>query len=254
MNSPILSTKNLSKTYLKNNLQVLSEINISVKKGEFVSVIGPSGCGKSTFFNILSGVEEQSNGQIEFNGKIMKKRTGKFGYMPQSPLLLPWRTVLQNVMLGLDIQGNPKEKSENQASKILSEFGLSKFADFYPEKLSGGMKQRVALLRTILFQKDLLLLDEPFGALDALTRLECQNWLLTLRTKLKPTILFITHDVREAIFLSDKIYVFSKRPGKITASFSVQLPYPRQYQHLSKPEAINLEKEILSCLMGENKL
>ncbi|HSW47532.1 MAG TPA: ABC transporter ATP-binding protein [Candidatus Saccharimonadales bacterium] len=243
----LLSVKNLSKTYSKNNLQALSDISFSVDKGEFVSIIGPSGCGKSTLFNILSGVENAA-GVIKLDGKIADKRKGRFGYMLQSPLLLPWRTVLQNIVLGLDIQRIPRAESIKNAEKLLKEFDLLKFANNYPDTLSGGMKQRVAFLRTILFQKDFLLLDEPFGALDALTRFSCQIWLQDVLEKIKPTVIFITHDIREAIFLSDTIYALSPRPGKIIKKFEVNIPRPRLKKDLTSKPAVQLEEQILSSL------
>lgn len=250
--SPVLSIKNLSKTYPENNIQAFSDLTFSVKKGEFVSIIGPSGCGKSTLFDIISGVSGQTSGAIELNGKTLDERAGKFGYMPQSPLLLPWRTVLQNVILGQDILNVPQKTSYKVAKKTLGQFGLSEFSGFYPNALSGGIKQRVALIRTILFQKDILLLDEPFGALDALTRLSCQGWLLKIFARLKPTVLFITHDIREAIFLSDTIYVLSPLPGKIVKKFEVDLPHPRRKEQLTSRVGIKLEKQILQTLFKEN--
>ena len=254
MSIPILSIKNLSKTYSENSLKALSDITFSVKKGEFVSIIGPSGCGKSTLFEILAGVTDQTTGIVELNGKPVTKRAGLFGYMPQSPLLLPWRTVLENVILGQDVLRVPRETSKQKATKLLKQFDLFEFASNYPATLSGGMKQRVALMRTILFEKDLLLLDEPFGALDALTRFSCQLWLLKVFQKLKPTVLFITHDVREAIFLSDTIYVLSPRPGKIIKKFDVLFPRPRRKEQLTTQKAIKLEKQILSLLFNEKSL
>lgn len=254
MKNAILSIKNLSKTYSNNNLQALNDISFSVEEGQFVSIIGPSGCGKSTLFNILAGVEDQTNGEVRLNEKLSINRKGQFGYMPQSPLLLPWRSVIQNLILGLDIQRIPHHESIRKAEKLLKEFGLFEFTNNYPDILSGGMKQRVALLRTILFHKKFLLLDEPFGALDALTRFSCQIWLQEVLAKLKPTVLFITHDVREAILLSDTIYVLSSRPGKVIKKFDVSIPRPRQKKHLTSSIAIKLEQEILSNLFKKNNI
>jgi len=253
MASETLAATHVSKTF-STGQHVLDDISLSVKKGEFVSLIGPSGCGKSTLFTILAGVEKQTEGTVAINGKTVKNRTGKFGYMPQSPLLLPWRTVLQNVMLGLSIRHVDDKPAKEKALRLLQQFGLSEFANAYPATLSGGMKQRVALLRTILFHQELLLLDEPFGALDALTRLSCQQWLLDIKRKLKPTILFITHDVREAIFLSDAIYVLSPSPASIRAKFLVDLPKERSIKNLTTQKALALEQKILSYLISNTKL
>ncbi|HUQ85766.1 MAG TPA: ABC transporter ATP-binding protein [Candidatus Limnocylindrales bacterium] len=254
MTTPALSVKNLSKIYSENGINAFSDLSFSVKRGEFVSIIGPSRCGKSTLFDILAGVTDQTSGTIEIHEKIATQRKGKFGYMLQNPLLLPWRTVLQNVILGLDILRVSKSECINKAKSVLKKFGLLEFANLYPDSLSGGMKQRVALIRTVLFQKDFLLLDEPFGALDALTRLNCQMWLQDILKKINPTVLFITHDVREAIFLSDTIYVLSPSPGKIIKKFEIEIPRPRQKKYLTSQNAIKLEQEILSILFKEKNL
>ena len=173
----------------------------------------------------------------------------------QDSLLLPWRTVLDNLVLGTDVLGVKREKSHKQALELLETFGLSQFRDEYPSSLSGGMRQRVALLRTLLFREDLLLLDEPFGALDALTRLSCQLWLLEVWQKKKSSILFITHDIAEAILLSDRIYVMSPRPGRILQELKVGLPRPRKREHLTSNQAMDLEKRLYGLLIGDdNKL
>ncbi len=253
-NNSVLSINNLSKTFSENNIKAFSDITFSVKKGEFVSIIGPSGCGKSTLFDIVAGINDQTYGTIELNGKAAAKRAGKFGYMLQSPLLLPWRTVLENVKLGSDIQKTPPNISRQNAINLLEQFGLSEFANMYPRALSKGMQQRVALMRTVQFSKNVLLLDEPFGALDSLNRLSCQLWLLDVCKKLNPTTLLITHDVREAIFLSDTIYVLSPRPGKIIKKIEVTLPHPRRKEHLTSNRAIKLEEQILSILFKDKNL
>lgn len=232
-----LSVSHLSKTYQKSGIEVLRNISFSVKKGEFVSIIGPSGCGKTTLLSILAGVEQQTNGEIQINGKIQNKREGKFGYMPQQATLLPWRTVLENVALGLEVCGISKKEREEKANKLLVHFNLDQFSKFYPKTLSGGMASRVALLRTILFHRDFLLLDEPFGALDALTRISCQTWLKSIWKEYNATILFVTHDIREAIFLSNRILVMSKRPGEIIKEVLV-----------TSSNKEKLEKEILQYI------
>jgi NitT/TauT family transport system ATP-binding protein len=253
MMSQTFSVSHLSKTF-PNNLHALCDISFSVQKGEFVSIIGPSGCGKSTLFNILAGVEQETAGHVFSGKKKMTRRVGAFGYMPQSPLLLPWRSVLQNVMLGLLIRHVSKSIAEKQARDFLKEFGLLSFADMYPGALSGGMQQRIALLRTILFQKEFLLLDEPFGALDALTRFSCQMWLLDIHRMLHPTILFITHDVREAMLLSDTIYVLGPSPARIKTVFHVGLKRPRHIKQLTTEKSLRLEQDILSYLVPNTDL
>src|SRR5258706_8706323 len=173
-----LSIQHLSKSFT--NLHVLNDIAINVKNHEFVSIIGPSGCGKSTLFHILAGIEKQSSGEIFLDKKNLNDRKGKFGYMPQNASLLPWKTVLENVMLGPIVLGRPEPSAQEEAYILLKKFNLSDFAKNFPETLSGGMQQRVALLRTVLFQPSFLLLDEPFDSLIALTRLESHMWLFAV--------------------------------------------------------------------------
>jgi ABC-type nitrate/sulfonate/bicarbonate transport system ATPase subunit len=232
-------------------LEVLKPMDITVAHGEFVTLVGPSGCGKSTLFNIIAGIDEPSTGRIAINGDASSDRAGKTGYMLQSPSLLPWRTVEENVMLGLDVLHVPRKASHARAYELLKRFGLHEFAQQYPATLSGGMRQRVALLRTVLFNHDFLLLDEPFGALDALTRFSLQMWLLDLWQDFHSSVLFITHDVREAILLSDRIYILSARPARVLRMVEINLPRPRQQAHLALPQAIRLEQELLSLLMKE---
>ncbi|HEX8931942.1 MAG TPA: ABC transporter ATP-binding protein [Patescibacteria group bacterium] len=242
----MFAIKNFSKAFL--DLEVLKNLSLSVEEHEFVSLIGPSGCGKSTLFNILAGVDQADSGEIVFNQQKIKQLKGKFGYMPQEASLLPWKKVLENVMLGPTVLNKNKKLAKDEALKLLQKFDLAAFADFYPHALSGGMQQRVALLRTVLFNPDFLLLDEPFGSLDALTRHEAQMWLLTVCQNFKSSVLFVTHDIQEAILLSDRIYVMSARPSFVVQEIKVGLPRPRKLTDLTKPEAVNLEKKLLTLL------
>ena len=253
MDTPELLVHQVTKTFGsgKQRLETLALIDLAVEKGEFVSVIGPSGCGKSTLFNIIAGVDAPTSGTIAIDGVVDAVRAGKSGYMPQQPLLLPWRTIEENVMLGLDVQRVSRDKARRQAQELLEHFGLADFAQNYPSTISGGMRQRVALLRTVLFNKSFLLLDEPFGALDALTRLSCQMWLLDLWQEVHSSVLFITHDVREAILLSHRIYVLSARPARVLQVIDVDLPRPRKPEHLALHQSIQLEQALLSILMKE---
>jgi ABC-type nitrate/sulfonate/bicarbonate transport system ATPase subunit len=226
---------------------------LTVNVGEFVTVIGPSGCGKSTLFNIIAGVDQPTSGVVAIDGDAQSERAGKSGYMPQQPLLLLWRTVEENVMLGLDVRRVPRKKAQEEAHELLKRFGLADFAQNYPATLSGGMRQRVALLRTVLFNSTFLLLDEPFGALDALTRLSLQMWLLDLWQTFSASVLFITHDVREAILLSDRIYVLSARPARVLRVVQVDLPRPRKQEDLALESAVRLEQELVALLMKEQQ-
>lgn len=246
-----LAVGGLCKTYQQENcasLPVLHDISLSVNELEIVSIIGPSGCGKSTLFNIISGILPYDGGAITIDGKNIKERQGKFGYMFQEPLLFPWKKVVENVMLGYEVKGLAKNEAKNEALEILSEFGLLEYADLYPYTLSGGMKQKVALLRTIAFNSSFLLLDEPFGSLDAITRSLLHLYLLEIWKKLQLTILFTTHDIREALFLSDKVYVLSKKPARIIACLNVTLPRPRKIQDLTSPKFVTLERKLISLL------
>ena len=191
---------------------------------------------------------------IAIDGEANSARAGKTGYMPQQPLLLPWKTVEENVVLGLDVRRVPHKKALVEAHALLKRFGLMDFAQYYPAALSGGMRQRVALLRTVLFNRSFLLLDEPFGALDALTRLSCQVWLLDVWQEFHSSVLFITHDVREAILLSNRIYVLSARPARVLRVVDVPLPYPRQTEQLASAHALQLEQELMTLLLKEQQL
>lgn len=256
MQEPKLRLRGISKRFRqgRQSLETLDAIDLEVVQGEFVSLIGPSGCGKSTLFNIIAGLEQPDSGLLAIDGDTTSQRAGQSGYMPQLPLLLPWRTVEENVLLGLDVLRVPRQQARERARELLKHFGLADFAEHYPATLSGGMRQRVALLRTVLFNPTFLLLDEPFGALDALTRLACQAWLLDLWQEVHASVLFITHDVREAILLSDRIYVLSARPARVLRVVEVPLERPRHAGQLGEAEAIALEQELISLLVKEQPL
>jgi len=201
-----------------------------------VTLVGPSGSGKSTLFSLLAGLLDPEQGEIWLDGQVRQERTGNFGYMPQRDLLLPWRSVTANVAIPLELGGMDRAVAGERAEEVLAHFGLEEFGDLYPSALSGGMRQRAALLRTILTEQDVLLLDEPFGALDALTRRELQDWLLNLWQEYSKTIFFITHDVDEALYLGDRVLVLSSRPGHIVETLEVDLPRPRRPSMIARPE------------------
>ncbi|MFN2341501.1 MAG: ABC transporter ATP-binding protein [Halanaerobium sp.] len=207
---------------------VLSEINLSVAEGDFICIIGPSGCGKTTLFNILVGLDKPDRGKIKLKGEDITCTRGHLAYMPQKDLLFPWRTIIENLLLGVEINKGDLKAARKEAEDLIPLFGLEGFADNYPDQLSGGMKQRAALLRTVLTHHDILALDEPFGALDALTRSKMQDWILSIKAELNKTILFITHDIEEAITLADRIIVLNGSPSTIVKELKVELPYPRQ--------------------------
>ena len=229
----------------------LDGLELEVADGEFVSVIGPSGCGKSTLFNLLAGLEEPSAGTIWLDGERRDAGglLGRVGYMPQRDLLMPWRTILDNTIIGLEVAGVGRAEARRQALELFGAFGLSGFERRRPGELSGGMRQRAALLRTFLAGREVVLLDEPFGALDSLTRAGMQQWLLQVWEEHRKTILLITHDVDEALFLSDRVYVLTPRPGRVELAMEVDLPRPRPYQ-LITTEPFTERKQVLLEHLG----
>ncbi len=245
-----LEAKDITHTFIQDRtrLQVLDNLNFSVDKGEFVALLGPSGCGKSTLFNIISGLLKPLSGDVYLNGDRIQNNVSSFGYMQQKDLLLQWRTVLKNVLIGAEIQGESIDETKDEALDLLAQLGLQGFEKSYPMQLSGGMRQRVALVRTLLFKKDFLLLDEPFGALDAMTRTVMQSILLDIWNKNKQTVLLITHDIEEAIILADKIYVLTARPASIKAEVDVPLPRPRD---TTVRDLIDLKSRLFELLKVE---
>jgi ABC-type nitrate/sulfonate/bicarbonate transport system ATPase subunit len=233
-----LELRNVGKTFSGEDVIVhaLEDISLQVKEGEFVTIIGPSGSGKSTLFNLIVGLLEPDSGEICINGEVCTNRTGMVGYMPQKDLLLPWRSVIDNVILAQEIKGTPKDHARTRARELLPLFGLREFETLYPYSLSGGLRQRAALLRTFLTDRNLILLDEPFGALDALTRRELQDWLLSVWKQFGQTILFITHDVEEALYLGDRVVILSSRPGTVRDVIKVSLPRPRRQGMVTQPD------------------
>ena len=250
MITPRIEIRHVSKTFsgIDRAVPVLEDVSFKVMPGEFVTLIGSSGSGKSTLFNICVGLLKPDEGEILINGERPENRTGMLGYMPQHDLLLPWRSVLNNVIIPLEIQGIPKGESRQKALEMLPHFGLEIFENEYPSALSGGMRQRAALLRTWLMGRSTLLLDEPFGALDALTRKELQDWLLRVWQEFERTVMFITHDVEEAVYLADRVIVLSARPGEIKRELKIDLPRPRRQRMIAEPGFGKLVRELLEEL------
>ncbi|OAK61682.1 ABC transporter ATP-binding protein [Variovorax paradoxus] len=234
----------------------VSGVNLRIAKSEFVTLVGPSGCGKSTLFNMIAGLlPPDDDGSLLFGGAPQRdgQLLGKVSFMPQRDLLFPWRTVLDNAILALEVEGTPRKEARERARAMLPEFGLAGFANHYPHQLSGGMRQRVALMRTFLFERDLMLLDEPFGALDALTRTRMQHWLLELWARHRRTVLFITHDIDEAILLGDKVLVMTARPGTVKSETVIDLPRPRDPSVVLTPEFIGLKQRLLAEIEEESQ-
>ncbi|WP_125152092.1 ABC transporter ATP-binding protein [Clostridium rectalis] len=240
--------------YKDNKDYIIKDLNFDVDKGEFISIIGPSGCGKSSLFRVILGLEKILYGQIFVNEKNIEYYKPYIGYMPQKDLLIPWRNILENTYLPMEIQTKNIKKSKIEAEKFLKDFGLEKYKNKYPKDLSGGMRQRVSFIRTLLTGAEILLLDEPFSALDAITKIAMQEWLLEQWSNLKNTILFITHDVEEAIFLSSKIFVVSNKPITDLKEVIVPLKYPRIRKDLMKPEILKIKEELVNELKQRVKL
>ncbi len=229
----------------------LAGVDVVARKGEFVVLIGPSGCGKSTVLNIICGLMQPDSGEVLLDGEPVQHRTGLVGYMLQKDLLLPWRKILDNVILGPEISGRDRDGARQEAVRLLPLFGLEGFEDSYPATLSGGMRQRAALLRTFLCRRNAMLLDEPFGALDAFTRRGLQQWLLEVWERFRQTILFVTHDVDEAIYLADRVYIMTARPGRIKVELDVSLPRPRQREMITCSEFAAVKAELLASLEAD---
>jgi ABC-type nitrate/sulfonate/bicarbonate transport system ATPase subunit len=245
-----IALEQISKAFVTpdSTVQAVESISLHVAAGEFVSIVGPSGSGKSTLFNLIAGLDHPDSGQILIDGRDVTGTPGQVAYMPQRDALFPWRTVLDNAVLAAEVQRGNVVAARHEAQALLNDFGLDGFATAYPAQLSGGMRQRVALLRTVLWHRPIMLLDEPFGALDALTRAQLQRWLLGLWDRLDRTMLLVTHDIDEALLLSDRIYVLSPRPGRVTLELDVDLPRPRNYASITSAAFAQLKQRLLTAL------
>lgn len=232
-------------------IEALRNVSFTVARGEFVSIVGQSGCGKSSLLKILAGLLAKTAGTITIEGRELAGPRSDIGIMFQKPLLLEWRRVLENVLLPIEIYRLDRKEYEEKARRLLDTAGLTDFIGKYPHELSGGMQQRVALCRALVAEPALLLMDEPFGALDTLTRQKMGFELLRLWGEWKSTVVFVTHDVDEAVMLSDKVLVMSSRPGTVLAEFAIDLPRPRQIFAKDTPEFIHFSSRIRRCLWEE---
>jgi NitT/TauT family transport system ATP-binding protein len=229
----------------------LDSFNFDFAPAEIVSIVGPTGCGKSTAMNVLAGFEQASAGTVTVDGRIVTAPGSDRGVVFQQPSLFPWLSVLSNVVLGVKCRGEDREQYEPRALRLLEEVGLKGFERHYPYQLSGGMQQRVQIARALINEPDILLMDEPFGALDYQTRLLMQKLLLRLWAHFRPTILFITHDVGEAIFISDRVIAMTRRPGRVKCILNVTAPKPRDYEFIGSPEFTRLEHDLVLAVQGE---
>lgn len=246
----LLSLSEINKSF--DSRQVLKNINLNISQGEFVSLVGVSGSGKSTLLNIIAGLEKPDSGLVLLNGESLNGKTGKVSYMFQKDLLFPYYTILDNVILPLIISGIKKGDAQKKAEPFFAQFGLEETQQKYPKQLSGGMKQRAAFLRTYLSSKDLMLLDEPFSALDMITKNQMHEWYLNVMSKLKLTTLLITHDIEEAILLSDRIFIMnnvnSNEASNVINEIKVELPFPRNMDLCYTEEFNRLKKMIFAKL------
>jgi NitT/TauT family transport system ATP-binding protein len=220
-----LTVKSLSKWF--DALEALRDVNVDIERGGFVSVVGPSGCGKTTFLRIVAGLERASGGEVSIDGRIVTKPGGDRGFVFQSDSLLPWRTVLANALIGPEVAGRAGPPERQRTLDLLKLVGLQGFEQYFPRQLSGGMRQRVNLARALAIDPDILLMDEPFASLDAQTREIMQTELLRIWEQGRKTVLFVTHQIDEAVFLSDRVLVFARRPGRLQESVTIDLPRPR---------------------------
>jgi NitT/TauT family transport system ATP-binding protein len=249
-----LELRNIRKYYThlntKEEIYAIKSIDCKVEDGEFVSIIGPSGCGKTTLLRIISGLEQPSSGKIILEGRQIEETSGQAGLIFQEYALFPWRTVIDNITFGLEIKNIPKQKRKEMAHFYINKFNLHGFENKFPKELSGGMKQRVAIARTLITNPALLLMDEPFGSLDSQTRNSMQEFLLNVWQDTKKTVLFVTHNIDEAVFLSQKVFCLSQRPGSVKLMLDITLPYPRER---TNQDFNYYRKRILDYLSQERK-
>jgi ABC-type nitrate/sulfonate/bicarbonate transport system ATPase subunit len=244
----LLQLDNIAKSF--GSTVALEPTSLTIEDGSFVAIVGPSGCGKSTLFNVIAGLLQPDSGEVHVADQVVTGTSGHVGYMLQKDLLMPWRTVEDNITMAARLTRGVTTEDRAEARRVATQYGLGEFLRHYPHALSGGMRQRVAFMRTLVTRHPLLLLDEPFGALDAQTRLEMQQWLLQVWKEAQRTVLFITHDVDESIFLSDRVLVMSPRPGRIIADFANPLERPRSLDVLTDARFVELKSQILHLLHG----
>jgi NitT/TauT family transport system ATP-binding protein len=251
-----ISARGVSKTFRRgpSEVRALDEIDIEVGTGEFVSIVGPSGCGKSTLLRIVAGISKPSSGQVVTNGKAVDRPATDIGIVFQNPVLLAWRNILDNVLIQMELRGESPDKYRDRAKSLLDAVGLGDFLNRYPRELSGGMRQRAAIIRALIHEPPVLLMDEPFGALDALTREQMRVDLELLWMRTQKTVLFVTHGIDEAVLLADRVIVMSPRPGKIEQIVDVDIPRPRGLAARHHPEFIAITQRITDLFLSRGVL
>lgn len=250
---PYLQVKGLSKAFgsSEHAVTALDNVSFTLARGQFLAVLGPSGCGKSTLFNIIAGLMPPDAGDVTLQGESLLMKPGRTGYMLQKDLLLPWRTVADNITLAQTLRGTPRKRALADAMDDVRACGLEGLLNRRPDELSGGQRQRAALVRTLQSGKELLLLDEPFGALDAITRLRLQQLLTELCLRKRLTVLFVTHDVDEALLLCDELLVMGCQPGRIIGHYALPQEKPRTMKTLALPRLMQIKAEVMSLLEQE---
>jgi NitT/TauT family transport system ATP-binding protein len=246
MAQPVLIAEGVHKTYpsKEGEVRALTDVSLTVSDGEFVSLVGPSGCGKTTLLRILGGLLPADQGVVRIDGQILTQPRPEIGFVFQDPTLMPWRTVIKNVTLPLEVQGRDGDGHQQRAMELLNLVGLQGFERLYPRELSGGMQQRVAIARALIHEPSILLMDEPFGSLDAITRNQMNVELLRIWRATGKTILMVTHTIQEAIFLADRVLIMSPRPGHIRATFEIHLPRPRDTEIYYNEEFASLYHDV----------
>jgi ABC-type nitrate/sulfonate/bicarbonate transport system ATPase subunit len=249
---PKLSIRGLSRRFTSGTQTTTAFTNLTmdVFDGEFVSIVGPSGCGKTTLLHCIAGLDRETSGTVAVDGVELEpsKRTPDVGYMFQKDLLLPWKRVIDNVALGLILDGVPRAEARERSLELMNRYGLGGFARAYPAHLSGGMRQRAAVIRTLLVDRPIMLFDEPFGALDALTRSVMQEWLLLVWEERKRATIFVTHDIEEAVQISDRVLVMSPRPGRIVREVVIDIERPRTEEALAWPKVLEYKADLVKTL------
>jgi NitT/TauT family transport system ATP-binding protein len=246
VNHPLLFAENIYKAFpsREGEVKALRDVSLAISDGEFVSLVGPSGCGKTTLLHILGGLLPADQGVVRIDGQILTQPRPEIGFVFQDPTLMPWRTVIKNVTLPLEVQGRDGHEHQQRAMELLGLVGLLGFERLFPHELSGGMQQRVAIARALIHEPSILLMDEPFGSLDAITRNQMNVELLRIWRATGKTILMVTHTIQEAIFLSDRVLIMTPRPGHIRAAFEVDLPRPRDTEIYYNEEFARLYHEV----------
>jgi ABC-type nitrate/sulfonate/bicarbonate transport system ATPase subunit len=251
---PKLSIRGLTRRFTTGTqtTTAFTDLTFDLHEGEFVSIVGPSGCGKTTLLHCIAGLDRETSGTIAIDGVELEpaQRTPDVGYMFQKDLLLPWKRVIDNVALGLILAGIPRSQARERSLALMERYGLGGFARAYPAHLSGGMRQRAAVIRTLLVDRPIMLFDEPFGALDALTRSVMQEWLLLVWEERRRATIFVTHDIEEAVQISDRVLVMSSRPGRIVREVAIDIERPRTEEALAWPKVLEYKADLLKTLKG----